>query len=188
MSRAACIKVEYLRRLVEYDPETGDMLWRERGPEWFQPGPRRSAEHACRNWNSRYAGTKAFNVAHGNGYRRGRLAGRDYYAHRVAWAVFTGSWPEHEIDHVNGKKADNRIVNLRDATAYQNQQNKEAPSSNTSGIKGVSWVKPARKWQVNISANGERRYLGMYSDAEAASAAYAAAARELHGEFARLDG
>lgn len=57
------------------------------------------------------------------GYRRIKIAGTTYYAHRLAWLYTYGEWPG-EIDHKNQKKADNRITNLRDATHSQNQRNK----------------------------------------------------------------
>lgn len=46
--------------------------------------------------------------------RRGRDLPAGYqYAHRVIWEAVTGPIPEGlEIDHLNGRKADNRISNL----------------------------------------------------------------------------
>ena len=51
---------EALRQLLSYDPKTGKLFWKERGPEWFRDTEGRTAQHACKNWNARYAGEEAF--------------------------------------------------------------------------------------------------------------------------------
>ena len=49
-----------------------------------------------------------------------RLYGKHYALHRLAWFHYYGSWPVHEIDHINGVRSDNRIVNLRDVPHREN--------------------------------------------------------------------
>jgi hypothetical protein len=61
------------------------------------------------------------------------------------------------------------------------------PKRQHSGYKGVSWHKRVKKWQVTIGHEGKQLYLGYYFSAEEAAAAYDRAARELHGELARLN-
>ena len=99
----------------------------------------------------------------------------------------SGAWPEKHIDHINGDPADNRWINLREATISQNCQNRRKPNTNTSGIRGVSWHKTQRKWCANIKLAGKAYYLGSFDTKDAAGAAYAAASANLHGEFGRLD-
>ncbi len=99
------------------------------------------------------------------------------YAHRLLCTS------EHEVDHKNGDGLDNRRENLRPATKAQNQHNKTKYRTNTSGYKGVSWLKSEHKWQANIKVDGRQKKLGRFDTAEAAHLAYAEAARELHGEF-----
>ncbi len=90
-----------------------------------------------------------------------------------------------EADHKNRNTLDNRRHNLRNATKAQNMQNKATPRSNTSGFKGVSAALRG-KWKAKISVNSRQIHLGYFSTPELAHAAYAAAAKEHHGEFARL--
>ncbi len=91
------------------------------------------------------------------------------------------------VDHVNGDKLDNRRANLRPVTKGQNAMNAKKPRDGvTSRFKGVSRFRSG-KWIASIMFNGERRHLGYFFDEEAAAKAYDAAARELCGEFARLN-
>jgi hypothetical protein len=90
-----------------------------------------------------------------------------------------------QVDHINLDKLDNRRGNLRLATASQNQRNRGAYATNTSGYKGVVWHKGANKWRARIVCSGKKHSLGLYESKELAYAAYCDAARELHGEFAR---
>lgn len=88
-------------------------------------------------------------------------------------------------DHMNGDGLDNRRCNLRLASKVENGMNAKRGDRNSSGFKGVSWHKPARKWQARISVNRKQLHLGLYLSAEDAHAAYARASAELHGEFGR---
>jgi hypothetical protein len=89
-----------------------------------------------------------------------------------------------DVDHINGDALDNRRCNLRVATRSQNLQNRPKQKNNSSGYKGVSKYRTGR-WMASIRVNGTCKYLGYHSTPEAAHAAYCAAAKELHGEFAR---
>lgn len=103
------------------------------------------------------------------------------YMHRVI--LGTASF----VDHINGNGLDNRRSNLRPATRSQNQWNRGALATNTSGYKGVCLYKPTGMWQAQITSSGKVYYLGRYSDAEDAARAYNNAAVALHGSRARLN-
>lgn len=115
-----------------------------------------------------------------------RINKKLYLAHRLAWLYVYGAWPKDQIDHINLDKSDNRIDNLREATQWQNEGNVSIRRDNTSGIKGVSWYKRDRKWRANIQINGKQKNLGFFDNIESAAFAYADAALERFGEFARL--
>lgn len=112
--------------------------------------------------------------------------GKSYKASRVAWLVCTGEWPTNQIDHDNLDKMDDRFCNLREATNAENCRNRAARSNNRLGIKGVSKAPGKRRGYTSvISKDGDQKYLGYFATAEAAKAAYDAAAKIMHGEFAR---
>ena len=161
---------ELLRKLLRYEPETGKLFWRERMPDMFRYG-KQTANHNCRRWNSRFAGTEALTAVDRGGYRHGDIFGRKVKAHRVAYAIYYGTWPENEIDHIDGVCDNNRIVNLRAATSTDNKRNQKLSSKNTSGVVGVSWHNPTRKWRAYINDATGRKYLGLFTaKAEAISA------------------
>lgn len=87
------------------------------------------------------------------------------------------------VDHINGNPLHNTRENLRIASPGQNRRNSTRPSSNTSGFKGVDFVKKKGAWRARVMVNGKRKDLGVYSTPEAAYQAYCKAAKELHGEF-----
>ena len=168
------ITAEYVRDILDYNAETGDFTWRRR-------------EEMPLKWNARFAGHKAGSMAK-NGYFRVTINYVDYFAHRLAWLYVTGSWPKEQIDHADLNQLNNRWVNLREATGAQNVCNRRLQSNNKSGFKGVCWDKRFGKWQVSIGLNGKRKTIGYFPEdkLDDAAAAYAKAALELHGEFARI--
>lgn len=111
--------------------------------------------------------------------------GRMQLLHRVIFLWHHGWLPEY-LDHKDTDKLNNRIDNLRPATKSQNGFNRQAPSSNTSGVKGVYWSAERGKWCAEICANKKRIRLGRFDTIEAAKAAYAEAALAHHGGFARV--
>lgn len=90
------------------------------------------------------------------------------------------------VDHINLNPLDNRRSNLRIANRSQNATNSGRHKNNTSGFKGVTYSKRERKWQSSIIFNGKTKWLGYFISPELAYQAYCEAAKELHGEFARL--
>lgn len=105
---------------------------------------------------------------------------------RLCWTIHNGVWPPegYWVDHINGVKADNRIVNLRLVTPTQNQQNKAGYGTYA---KGVTWRDRKEKpFQAKIRVNGDRIHLGSFATEEEAAEAYRVAALKHHGEFANI--
>jgi hypothetical protein len=147
----------YLREVLEYNQDTGIFTWKA--------GNRRN--------------TKANQIAgsiHPEGYRFIWLKNNNYRAHRLAWLYVFGKMPTHQIDHINGIKDDNRIVNLRQATHAENQQNKHT-------TKGYSWHKKRQVWEAYIKSNGKKYTLGYFQKEEDAQLARTKAKHEHHPFF-----
>lgn len=113
-----------------------------------------------------------------DGYTYIRVLGKQYLGHLLAWYYYYMSWPIEQIDHINGIKNDNRIVNLRDVTQSINQQNQlRAPVTNLStGVLGVSKVAEGR-FKARATINGVRKSLGTFNTLEKAEQAYIDAKR-----------
>lgn len=116
------------------------------------------------------------------GYVRIILCGREYMAHRLAWFYVNGTWPQLEIDHKNGVRHDNRYKNLRDVSAFTNQQNRRNAASNAkSGLLGAWPASNGKGWRSSIAVDGGKPvFLGYFATAEAAHAAYVKAKRKHH--------
>lgn len=91
------------------------------------------------------------------------------------------------VDHKNGNGLDNRRSNLRIATASQNRFNADKNRTTKNKYKGI-WFKPQTgRWSAQIRAHGQRFHLGFFDTPEEAARAYDQAAKEKHGEYAKLN-
>lgn len=160
--REANLPISDLRRLIWLDESTGELFWRERPESFFRATATRSAAHKAANWNSRYAGKPALSCPDASGHLVGRIFNKLYYAHRVAFAIYHGAWPENSIDHINGAPADNRPMNLRDVTHNENHRNQVRRKNNTSGVTGVNFYRRKRKWSASITVDGRSKHLGYF--------------------------
>ena len=98
-----------------------------------------------------------------DGYRQICINGRNYLTARLIWLYAKGEWPIN-IDHINHRRDDNRLINLRSVSQAENHKNRSKNSNNTSGVMGVSWYKPGNKWVARITVNGTRVTLGSFTD------------------------
>ena len=112
------------------------------------------------------------------------LERKKYYAHRLIFLYHHGYIPDC-IDHINGNKTDNRIENLRESTQQQNCFNANKKSTNTSGVKGISWHKQSKKWRAECCVNYKNHYLGLYDDMSEAISVLEKFRNSSHGEFAK---
>lgn len=168
-----------IRELLDYAPLTGVLRWRCRPREFF------ASNASFLRWNA-VRGNKIAGHVDSRGYRRMELIGERVSAHRAAWAHYHGTWPKMYVDHANGDKTDNRIINLREATAQQNAANSRRHQDSSCSHKGVTFDVSRQKWRASLKRPDGRRYIGRYPTKEQAAAAYAEVAKEVFGEFARL--
>ncbi|QIG65918.1 HNH endonuclease [Ochrobactrum phage vB_OspM_OC] len=150
---------EILKEFIDYNPETGICKWKPRDVKWFSAG-NTSSEANCSAWNKKFAGKKISTV-NGSGYITVKIFDKRYICHRLIWFLVTGEWPD-VIDHINGIRTDNRWSNLRNVSGLENNKNMKTFSNNTSGHRGIS--KSRNKWKVEISSDGVKHYLGVYTN------------------------
>jgi hypothetical protein len=134
--------------------------------------------------NKQYLADKPAGSMHKTGYRHVTWMGKVHKAHRLIFLMHHGYLPP-EIDHINGDRADNRIENLRAANRSENQCNRPALASNTSGYPGVSWHKKSKAWVVRVMKNGKTVVQAYFKDLELAGLVAVEARHKFHGQYAR---
>lgn len=117
-----------------------------------------------------------------NGYLKVQINGKRYLGHRLAWFYVYGYFPTKHIDHINGVRNDNRILNLRLATIKENKQNlrKAHKNNKSSGMLGVSWHKGNGKFRAQITKDGKYKCLGYFDEKKDAYQAYIDEKRSVH--------
>lgn len=170
------VDINAVKSLLKYEAETGLFTYvKDRGRQ------RKAGDVAGRV-------TKQSNCS-GGGYRfitiRANGVRHEIHAHRLAWFYVHEVWPADQLDHINGNRDDNRLANLREATASQNGANRGAQRNNTSSVKGVSFHKASGKWRADLQVNKVALSLGLYETRAAAAAAYELAEYMYCGEFSR---
>jgi len=125
-------------------------------------------------WNGKYEGKLAFNTLRPDGYLSGGIFNRTYLTHRIVWLYMFGVFPVH-VDHINGVKIDNSILNLRNVTHTDNMKNRKTPINNKSGHIGISYIVRAKKWSAQIRLQGVSKHLGYFETLKEAVTARALA-------------
>jgi len=138
-------ELNFIKNCISYDQYTGIFTWRSPLSKNVKVGG--------------IAGSKE-----SQGYWVIKIKGKRYKAHRLAMAISGFEIDNNQVDHINGKRSDNRLCNLRLASHSKNQQNQAIPKNNTSGVIGVYWAKNVQKWYSLIKLNGKTFNLGYYSD------------------------
>lgn len=130
------------RDFLSYNPNTGLLFWIKK------PAYRISIGTIAGHLNIK-------------GYISIRLNKNKYFAHRLIWLMTYNKWPD-QIDHINGVHSDNRLINLRDASPFENMTNYKLPKHNASGIIGVSWYSSRNKWRARIGKNNKTVEFGYF--------------------------
>ena len=156
---------KYLKECLDYDPETGIFIWKERPLHHFKDGKKFKAGSICNNWNSRYS-NKCAGTINGNGYIQFYIKNKVYLAHRLAFLYMEGYWPEYEMDHIDKDPSNNKWDNLRHVSRMCNMQNITKTSKNTTGVSGLIYNKnnsKHKKWSAVLYINNGRIFLGSYA-------------------------
>lgn len=154
------IDVEYLRSELDYDASTGVFRWKNPSARNIKPGDVAGCVNA-------------------DGYIVIKLKDIQYKAHRLAYAHVYGD-VDTDVDHYDGDRTNNRLVNLRPATNKINSQNRRrAKRTAKSKLIGAFYRKRDGKWTSSIKTDdGRRIFLGVFENDLQASAAYVRAKRE----------
>lgn len=137
------ISAEDASKLLIYSAETGKFTWKTTRNGMAKEGQ----EAGC---------------GHSDGYMQIRLFNKAYLAHRLAFLIMEGRWPE-EIDHINGDRKDNRWVNLRECNRTENMRNKRR-RKDSPGITGVSWQANCSRWKVHAGTGRDGKKIAVYHD------------------------
>jgi len=153
---------EKLKSILNFNPETGVFTW------LIKPSAKVKENDIAGYFSKK-------------GYVRITINNECYPAHRLVWLYVHGYWPTNMIDHINHDKFDNRIANLREATASENGQNQiKHHSRNKHGYLGVSFCNYHKKYISQIVTNRKLKHLGLFDTPELAHSAYLKAKRDLH--------
>ena len=135
---------EYLNWLFDYDQERGVLIWKN---------------HWSGTIRTKYIGRNAGNINR-KGYRAVTINFKEKLAHHLIWFLEHDVWPT-QIDHINGDKTDNRIVNLRHVTTRQNCNNFKIHRRGK--LVGASWEKRRLKWESYIHFGNKKKHLGYFN-------------------------
>jgi len=142
------LDIAIIREWFCYDRETGKLSWKQKPSNCIHVG-----SEAGRKFKS-----------HKTYYRILKFQGKFYLSHILIWILLYGSIPEeYEIDHIDHNGLNNLSDNLRLVSCLENSHNKSLYKTNLSGVAGVSWSEPRKKWAVYISVNCKRKHLGYFS-------------------------
>jgi hypothetical protein len=162
----------HLKEWFDYDPDTGIFVWKK--------------VHFS---NAKLLGKAAGTRRKKTGYIFIGVPGFGQLgAHRLAWIYVYGlTIGGAEVDHMDTDPSNNAIWNLRLATSSEQKQNKKVQSNNRSGLKGAYYhaCRKGKKWRSQIKVGNRLIFLGYFDTAIEAHEAYAVAAVEHFGEFAR---
>lgn len=79
-----------------------------------------------------------------DGYCIIKVKGKKIKAHRLIWLLNNGDFPNSEIDHINRKRNDNRIENLRESNRKQQANNTTRYPNKDTGVIGIYYDKSTK--------------------------------------------
>lgn len=166
------ITSEKVREILAYDMNTGEFRWKSR-------------------MSNRVKKNDVAGCIIPSGYRVIGIRINDetyeFRAHRLAWLYVYGAWPSKSLDHIDRNKLNNRIVNLREATGTENNQNRKKNANAAYKYIGVHRCNRNGKWRARITVRGKLYTVGYFETEEQAALAYNKAAIERDKNFLNLN-
>lgn len=129
------------------------------------------------------AGGIAGSIRKPKGYRYISVDWVKWPAHRLAFLYVHGYLPKM-VDHINGKRDDNRISNLRAADPFGNSRNYRRKPKKSGVPVGVRDTGHGT-FSARVSFNKTQIHLGTFPSLSAASEVARATRKKLFGEFYR---
>lgn len=157
----------YLKSILKYCAKTGNFTW--------LVAPNRRIR----------VGQMAGSMCHD--YPAIRINSKLYLAHRLVWLYTYGYFPngdKFQMDHIDGDKSNNKLVNLREATRSENMRNKPHRQKKKLSVKGVYQTRNGT-FRTTITNPSTKivEYLGTYLTLQEAYNVYQTKAREYDREF-----
>jgi len=159
-TRTNILSYQQAHQWFRYDETDGNLYWKMRPSKKVNSGNK--------------AGCKEE-----NGYIVIGLKGRIYKAHNIIYIMCHGENsipPDKTVDHKDKNGYNNKIDNLRLATARQQKINQNR--------RGFHWRKQNNKWQANHKTPVRQKSLGYFTTALQARLAYEKHTSALEPEFA----
>ena len=149
------IPVATLREYLEYNPETGIIIWKKRVSNRTVIGTEAGA-------TSYYKVNKRWNKT--------VCVKRTVMPYmRVAWVLHYGKYPEHHVVGADGNNLNSRAENMLDLTRSEIAKRGALSVINSSGVSGVHYNRSSNTWIARITWKGKRIYVGSYDDISTAT-------------------
>lgn len=150
------VTVEVIRSRFDYNPETGEFVWKQPVGKRCKPGQKAGSVNA-------------------EGYLVVGVNGISFLVHKVIWFYMTGHWPDYPdevVDHIDRVRLNNRWSNLRLVTVMLNQQNRSVNKNSSTGVKGVSFDSKSGTYYVQKQRFGHRKMVTYIKTLEEARKVY----------------
>ena len=132
---------DLLRKVFTYNPASGAIRYSK---------DRRNLQHFGEQV-PKYIGKKMGSIDK-HGHLRITLQRQKYAAHKLAWFLHYGVWPDFDIYHIDGDGLNNRIDNLTE----KKPERKRKPET------GVSHEKSRGRFRAYRIIDGELKHIGYF--------------------------
>jgi hypothetical protein len=151
------LELEYLKSIVDYNCESGEFTWNNKSGRKSKRKEGEKPGHYDKD-----------------GYLIIVINGKKYKAHRLVWFYHNNEWPE-QINHRNGIRDDNRLINLEASNYRENAQNRV--EHRCGGLVGVNY-REGKGYESYINVDLKNYYLGTYDSGNEAHTIHVTATQQ----------